>query len=476
MTFRHAFAAVALATLAVPAAAFAAPEDVALQYVREHRAQLGLDLGDVGALRAPVVSSGGNVTTVRFRQAVDGIPAADSEVRVNLGPDGRVLNVIGDPAHDLDASTTPTVGAGEAVRAVQAATGSFRATTVDKVAKGATRATTYTDGTEAELALDDRRLVWRVTYRESSAAVWDAFVDARTGKVRRRVNMVKSDTNVSVWDNVPVGATGSRTTRNLEGPGWIAAGQTRLSGPFARVFMDLDDSDTVTANEEVVPGVYPFTGTTAGGACTAAKPCGWNGTPASWLANSKANAVQAFYFANRFHDYLADSSIGFDGFSGADPVVVQTDDGAGTGPNGNHLNNANMLTLPEGRSPTMQMYLFGGAGFRLANGGDDASILYHEYTHGLSNRLVTDAGGRGALNSPQAGAMGEGWSDWYAKDFLVSQFPALDGATSGDVDMGTLRRRDAALAAHAGPRLPGGRVGDRMPRPRRGRLRRLHLR
>ena len=68
-------------------------------------------------------------------------------MRVNLAPDGRVLNVIGDPAHDLDANTTPTVGAGEAVRAVQAATGSFRATTVDKVAKGATRATTYTDGT-----------------------------------------------------------------------------------------------------------------------------------------------------------------------------------------------------------------------------------------------------------------------------------------------------------------------------------------
>ena len=43
----------------------------------------------------------------------------------------------------------------------------------------------------------------------------------------------------------------------------------------------------------------------------------------------------------------------------------------------------------------MQMYLFeppGVGGYRATvNGGDDASIVYHEYTHGLSNRLVTDA-------------------------------------------------------------------------------------
>ena len=70
------------------------------------------------------------------------------------------------------------------------------------------------------------------------------------------------------------------------------------------------------------------------------------------------------------------------------------------------------------------------------NGGDDASILYHEYTHGLSNRLVTDAAGIGALNTAQAGAMGEGWGDWYAKDFIVNQFPQLDTAAPAEVDMG----------------------------------------
>ena len=39
------------------------------------------------------------------------------------------------------------------------------------------------------------------------------------------------------------------------------------------------------------------------------------------------------------------------------------------------------------RAPQMQMYLFGGPRHDV-NGGDDAEIVYHEYTHGLSNRLV----------------------------------------------------------------------------------------
>ena len=80
-----------------------------------------------------------------------------------------------------------------------------------------------------------------------------------------------------------------------------------------------------------------------------------------------------------------------------------------------------MNTPPDGQSPRMQMYLFAGASVPSVNGGDEASIVYHEYTHGLSNRLVTDGSGVGALNTAQAGAMGEAWSDWYALDFLVSR-------------------------------------------------------
>ena len=135
-----------------------------------------------------------------------------------------------------------------------------------------------------------------------------------------------------------------------------------------------------------------------------------------------------------------------------------------------------MLTPPDGTSPVMQMYLWAARRFRAVNSGDDASILYHEYTHGLSNRLVTDAAGVGALNSPQAGAMGEGWSDWYAKDFIVDQFPALDTATPGEVDMGDYIDIVAHRSAARRSTARSGATALRARAARQRRLGRLHVR
>jgi extracellular elastinolytic metalloproteinase len=129
-------------------------------------------------------------------------------------------------------------------------------------------------------------------------------------------------------------------------------------------------------------------------------------------------------------------------------VVAHADDGASTGggflgpnmPDGFHLNNANMSTPPNGQSPTMQMYLFTwrstGDPTADANGGDDASVVYHEYTHGLSNRLVTYSNGVGALDAHQSGSMGEAWSDWYAMDYLVDEGFETDDPSAGDVILG----------------------------------------
>ena len=114
-----------------------------------------------------------------------------------------------------------------------------------------------------------------------------------------------------------------------------------------------------------------------------------------------------------------------------DPVDTQTEDGANTHhglPDGDHIDNANMNTPPDGQSPRMQMYLQHQPGTSYPNGdpfaptdvGDEADTVYHEYTHGLSNRLVVDATGNSTLGDVEAGAMGEAWSDWYAMDYLVS--------------------------------------------------------
>ena len=180
---------------------------------------------------------------------------------------------------------------------------------------------------------------------------------------------------------------------------------------------------------------------------TAGPSCIWDArTPFSWLPNREQDAVQLFWLVNAFHDHLADPPIGFgasDGaFEGDDPIIAQSLDGADTDARAARLRARRQRELhdaPDGTPGFMQMYLFGGADgdpFFWVSSGEDASIVYHEYTHGLSNRLITDASGYGALWWPQSGAMGEGWSDWYAFDELDRGGNLVDGP-GADLRTGT---------------------------------------
>ena len=74
--------------------------------------------------------------------------------------------------------------------------------------------------------------------------------------------------------------------------------------------------------------------------------------------------------------------------------------------------------------------------FGAYDGANDAGLVFHEVTHGLSERLVTDAAGFGALSSAQAGAIGEGTSDFYAMDYLVDEGIEPDDPDAADVRLG----------------------------------------
>ena len=122
-----------------------------------------------------------------------------------------------------------------------------------------------------------------------------------------------------------------------------------------------------------------------------------------------------------------------------------------------------METPPDGQSPRMQMYLQHQPGtsypdedpFSPTNVGDEADTVYHEYTHGLSNRLVVDASGVSTLGGVQAGAMGEAWSDWYAMDYLVDQGLQLDTPDRGRRRHLPVRRRGRRARPYRADRLHG---------------------
>ena len=134
---------------------------------------------------------------------------------------------------------------------------------------------------------------------------------------------------------------------------------------------------------------------------------------------SSAAVVQLFYWCNWMHDRLYE--LGFDEAAGN----FQMDNFGRGGVGGDALqadaqdagfNNANMTTPPDGSTPRMQMYLWNYATPN-RDGDLDAEIVLHEYTHGLSWRLLNGGAGISAM---QTSGMGEGWSDFYALAVLSS--------------------------------------------------------
>lgn len=92
------------------------------------------------------------------------------------------------------------------------------------------------------------------------------------------------------------------------------------------------------------------------------------------------------------------------GGAGADAVRAIVHPGAVWG-------TANMATPPDGRAPEMNMGLVTATGRHTAL---DADVVIHEYTHGITNRLVGGPMNTTALDGDQSGGMGEGWGDYFA--------------------------------------------------------------
>ena len=84
--------------------------------------------------------------------------------------------------------------------------------------------------------------------------------------------------------------------------------------------------------------------------------------------------------------------------------------------------NANQITLQDGTPGITNQYLFqpiAGAFYSpCADGGLDMSVVGHEYTHAISNRMI--GGPDEGITSEQGGAMGESWGDLDAGEYMFS--------------------------------------------------------
>ncbi len=324
--------------------------------------------------------------------------------------------------------------------------------------------------------------------------------------------------------------TPSLTSDDFVALGWLGAGATTLSGTNAHVYADCTTTTRRSLATRSRPAATaaasaPGTGPTSSPrrrATTAPRRRRAPGTataPNTYQTNLPQNATQVFFFVNAFHDHLAAAPIGFTAangnFEGVDAVQAQVDDGAGgatpsTPPTAFRTATTSTTRTctrrPTAVPPRMQMYLFtnwtGDEPFVDSNGGDDASIIYHEYTHGLSNRLVTDAANDPALHGQQSRLDGRGLvrlvrarlhrqglhRGHAAPDGLLGRRPRAERRGQREPVARTgHRRRPGPRRAHPADRLPGERrrrrLADRrreqrpgLPGRRQRPGRRLHLR
>ena len=189
---------------------------------------------------------------------------------------------------------------------------------------------------------------------------------------------------------------------NAESPhGWLFSGShrtTHIAGNNANAYLDRDNNNS------------PDAGGGTGGVVTDGNfLTGANlGLGPETDINQNVAVQNLFYFNNVIHDTLymngfvesvgnfQEDNFG-NGGAGSDSVNAEAQDGGGT-------NNANFATPSDGSNPRMQMYLWTQSTPR-RDGDLDSDIIWHEYGHGLTWRMI------GGMSGPMSGAIGEGMSD-----------------------------------------------------------------
>ena len=437
-------------------------------------AHAGLFGHDSGALRQTrvtredVAAHSGMRTTV-WQQEVDGIPLYNTILRANVTQDGGLVALGSCLMRDAAAAT----GLDAAQRAERVAKPAIDAHTAISLAAAdvgdqvdPAQAAPVTDAAGPErkqrfsvphLSDTTAELCWLPMKENASVLAWDVtlmslnqhrmfriLVDAQTGVIQMRTSLTNdlSDASYRVYADAttmqpfdsptpmspglgtPAATQPAVATRNLittpaldttaSPNGWIPDASTATYGNNVDVHLDLSNSNPAYGagtHATSASRVFDFTLDLAQ-------------APANY---QNAAMTQLFYLCNWYHDKMygfgfTESAGNFqqDNFSrgglGNDAVLADAQDGGGT-------NNANFSTPVDGSAGRMQMYIFTGP-TPYRDGSLDAEVVLHEFTHGLSNRLV---GGGVGMSQLQSEGMGEGWSDFYALCLLSQTGDAVNG-------------------------------------------------
>ncbi|MBC7974844.1 MAG: M36 family metallopeptidase, partial [Myxococcales bacterium] len=431
------------------------PAVVAKAFLVAHHDAFQLDAADASQFVVAGVDrdTAGDVRHVTLQRTYLGIPVFQGVVTVHMDGGNNVFRVLADESYRIDPPRNRTIlDAADAARAAARALGLQIAPAVVETAEH--KAVFTAPGLLEPIHVaqkifhagpGDDRFAYQVTLAWSDEQKQQqyelALVDAADGALLTSHSLVNSFSGLVFRKNPTTGANPPTDTRirvSFDGDpvaspqGWVDSTR-RTRGNNVIAATDLDRNNVVGTNEVQPPadanGNFDF-------------PIFDSANPPlnNPLQYRPAAVVNGFWMSNTWHDraYLlgfTETARNFQtsnfGRGGAqnDEMQVDVQDAAG-------VNNANFATPPDGLRPRMQMFLFTLNGGVQEDGALDQSVVYHEATHGLSNRLV-GGGTTGCLGGIQSGGMGEGWSDWVAASFLND--PVIGAYVTGNATVGIRR-------------------------------------
>jgi extracellular elastinolytic metalloproteinase len=413
----------------------------AQRYVQATSSALGSGPDDVLEFATdPVMqktSTGARI--VQLHQLYRGVPVFQKTRTVTFDAEGRVIRIKGD--HAPLPATLDTVPMASAVRAVQAAGDLVSAPGEGGEPGGPPLPEAWTPKVVAAFALPSQPTVLDAEpFVDLTLAHLVVFYQGPTARLGWQVQLTLPPTDTSFRDQcvVVVGADRkepeilfSRGTAHTIVEGDVFERDPDRT-PRARVAFPLPAPTyrPLPAASPEFPKDWCYADETDGRNVRAISEETWEPTRGAHdggtvvFSSGDADShdqhlVNAFYFCNYLHDFF--ELLGFDEEAGnfeagsttatgapGDPVSVVTSARALLGV-GYHTPSA------DGTSPILGLGFYRDTGKHTAL---DFTLVAHEYTHGVTSRLVGGAGDTVALAAPQSEGLGEGISDFFALSIL----------------------------------------------------------
>ncbi|HEX7297068.1 MAG TPA: M36 family metallopeptidase [Pyrinomonadaceae bacterium] len=401
-------------------------DNIARGFLKTNEAMFALSTADVTNLQVTKEDVDGGTTFLDYVQTVGGLKVFEGQVQVVVNKYGQVLNVregflVDQPPAKLKSTLSEQKAIAKALEYSGRNVFPSFAQTESRATKGDTArfANPIDLGFEevtSELNVvrvrDESLLAWHI-YAEVGPEEWyEILVDAQNGDLLLRHNLYVFEAQGTVYTEAPdkgarvlVSFVGDTTINTAAG--WMGT-STVTTGNNVEAYLDTDANNAPDPNNGA--------GLSNGHASAANQDFTFPfSTTVDPRTQQAAVVTNLFYFNNIMHDFsyrlgFTESARNFQvnnfgrGGTGNDSVRAEAQDGSGT-------NNANFATPPDGSRPRMQQFLF-TAPTPDRDSSVDGDVVFHEYGHGISNRLIGN--GSTALSGTQSGAMGEGWSDYWA--------------------------------------------------------------